>query len=220
MGRAIRVYADEREEPQGLMETFFAIDKAVFVFFNCTLANPVGDFLWPYITDYDRFLAVRIILVGIWLALMIKGGKRGRTAAVLVVLVIVCSDQLSSAVIKPVVQRPRPCHMVEGVPVVPDVHLLVGCGGGKSFPSSHAVNNFAVATLFAFFYPRARVWLFVWASLVALSRIAVGVHFPSDIIGGALIGSAMTLLILWLWTLAGRTVAPWMKLEPAGGSVA
>ena len=109
---------------------------------------------------------------------MIKGGKRGRTAALLVVLVIVCSDQLSSFVIKPLVNRPRPCHTVEGVPVVENVHLLVGCGGGKSFPSSHAVNNFAVATLFAFFYKRARVWLFLWAFLVAFSRVAVGVHFP------------------------------------------
>lgn len=201
-----------------MIDVLFAIDKAVFVFINSSLANPVGDFLWPLVTDYDRFLAVRILLLGVWLLLMIKGGKRGRTAALLVILVIVCSDQLSSSVIKPLVQRPRPCHSVDGVPVIPDVHLLVGCGGGKSFPSSHAVNNFAVATLFAFFYRRARVWLFLWASLVALSRVGVGVHFPSDIIGGALIGSALTLIILWLWTQAGRTIAPWLKLEPAGGS--
>jgi undecaprenyl-diphosphatase len=199
------------------MDILFGIDRAIFVFLNTTMANPVGDFLWPFITDYDRILYVRIALVAIWLALVIKGGKRGRTAALLVVLVIVCSDQLSSFVIKPLVNRSRPCHTVEGVPAVQPVHLLVGCGGGKSFPSSHAVNNFAVATLFAFFFRRARVWLFVWASLVALSRVAVGVHFPMDILGGAAIGWGVASLIVWLWVTCGRTIAPWLQLEPAGG---
>ena len=199
------------------MDVLIGIDTALFIFFNGTLSNPVGDFLWPLITDYDRFLVVRILLVGIWLALMIRGGKRGRTAALLVVLVLVCSDQLSSFVIKPLVQRPRPCHAVEGVPVVENVHLLVGCGGGKSFPSSHAVNNFAVATLFAFFYRRARIWLYLWAFLVAFSRVAVGVHFPLDILAGALIGSGIALAVFWLWKLAGRTIAPWLRLEQAQG---
>jgi undecaprenyl-diphosphatase len=199
------------------MDVLFGLDKALFVFLNTTLANPIGDIVWPLITDYDKILPVRIALVVVWLALMIKGGKRGRTAALLVVLVIVCSDQLSSFVIKPLVDRSRPCHTVDGVPVVENVHLLVGCGGGRSFPSSHAVNNFAVATLFTFFYRRARVWLFVWAALVAFSRVAVGVHFPLDILGGAAIGWGIASLILWLWALCGRTIAPWLKLEPAGG---
>lgn len=198
------------------MDLLFGIDKAVFVFLNTTLANPLGDVIWPWITDYDRHLIVRILLVGIWLALMIRGGKRGRTAALLVVLVIVCADQLSSSVIKPLVNRPRPCHSVEGIPVVENVHLLVGCGGGKSFPSSHAVNNVAVATLFAFFYRRARVWLFVWAALVALSRVAVGVHFPLDILGGAVVGWGVATVILRVWDLCGRTVAPWLRLDPSG----
>ena len=199
------------------MDVLLGIDTVLFTFFNGTLSNPVGDFLWPLITDYDRYLVVRILLVGVWLGLMIRGGKRGRTAALLVVLVLVCSDQLSSFVIKPLVQRPRPCHSVEGVPVVENVHLLVGCGGGKSFPSSHAVNNFAVATLFAFFYRKARIWLYLWAFLVAFSRVAVGVHFPLDILAGALIGSGIALAVLWLWKLAGNTIAPWLRLEQAGG---
>jgi undecaprenyl-diphosphatase len=201
-----------------MIELLAGWDKALFIFLNGTLANPIGDVLWPLITDYDRMLVVRILLVGVWLGLMIRGGKRGRTAALLVVLVIVCSDQLSSFVIKPLVNRPRPCHTVEGIPVVEHVHLLVGCGGGKSFPSSHAVNNFAVATLFAFFYKRARTWLFLWAFLVAFSRVAVGVHFPSDIIGGALIGSAIAAAVLWLWKLTGNTIAPWLRLEQAEGT--
>lgn len=201
------------------MDVLFGIDKALFLFVNSTLATSLGDAIWPLITDYDRFLVVRILLLGTWLSLMIWGGKRGRTAALLVVLVIVCADQLSSSLIKPLVNRPRPCHTVDGVPVVDHVHLLVGCGGGKSFPSSHAVNNFAVATLFAFFYKRARVWVFLWAALVALSRVAVGVHFPSDIFGGALIGSGVAIAIVSLWSFTARRFIPGMQLGSDGGDI-
>ena len=79
------------------------------------------------------------------------------------------------------------------------VRLLVDCGPGKSFPSSHAVNNFAVATLFAWSFPSGRWYFFGWATLVALSRPAVGVHYPSDILGGALIGCAVALVLIQVW---------------------
>ena len=197
-----------------MIEFLYTVDVAMFSFLNSGLANPVGDFLWPYITDYDRYLPVRILLVVVWLLLMVKGGKRGRTAALLVVVVLVCADQLSSFGIKPLLERPRPCHTVNGVQVVQNVHLLVHCGGGKSFPSSHAVNNFAVATLFTFFYRRWAWAFFTWAGLVALSRVTVGVHYPSDILGGAIIGMAVAGLIIWLWSLAGRSFASWLLLEP------
>jgi undecaprenyl-diphosphatase len=197
-----------------MIEFFYSLDVAFFTFVNSTLSTTAGDFLWPYITDYDRYLPVRILFVAVWLALMIKGGKRGITAALLVILVIVCADQLSSFVIKPLFERPRPCHVVDGAQVVQNVHLLVHCGGGKAFPSSHAVNNFAVATLFTFFYRRWAWALFGWASLVSISRVAVGVHYPSDILGGALIGTAVAAIVLWLWTVAGRTISPWLRLDP------
>ncbi len=191
-----------------MSEFLYSIDRAVFVFINQTLANPLGDVVWPLITNYDRFWAVRIVLLGIWLWLMIKGGTRGRTAALLIIPVLFAADKFSSAVIKELVARPRPCHQIDGVPVVQGIHLLVDCGPGKSFPSSHAVNNFAVATVFAFYY-RQWIWAFVgWASLVALSRPAVGVHYPSDILGGAAIGALVALLLIWAWILVQRRFFP------------
>jgi undecaprenyl-diphosphatase len=183
-----------------MIEFLYSIDVAVFRFFNVGLSSAIGDQVWPLITDYDKILVVRIVLIAVWLWLVIKGGKRGRTAALLLVLVLVCSDQLSSFVVKPLVQRLRPCHLVGAIPVVPDVHLIVGCGGGKSFPSSHAVNNFAVATMFALYYWRIRYAVYAWAALVALSRVFVGVHYPSDILGGALIGALVGYGIVAGWT--------------------
>lgn len=196
-----------------MIEFLYGVDKAVFLFINQTLSNPVGDVLWPLITDYDKLWPVRILLLGMWLWLMIRGGRRGRTAALLLIPLLVASDQFSSTFIKSLVGRVRPC---EALPA-DQIHLLVGCGG-LSFPSSHAVNNFAVATMFSHYYPRWKWWLFSWAGLVALSRPAVGVHYPSDILGGAMIGALVALVVISLWLAIEQRffpiTAPELKQPP------
>lgn len=182
-----------------MIEFLYAIDKELFVFINQTLSTPVGDILWPYATNYSLFLPVRVLLVGIWVWLLVRGGVRGRTAALLLIPVLLLADQLSSSVIKALVNRPRPCQLSDGVPLLPGVHLLVDCGSGRSFPSSHAVNNFAAATLFAHYYRRWAWVFFGFAAVVAISRVAVGVHFPSDVIGGALIGTSLSIAVIWVY---------------------
>jgi undecaprenyl-diphosphatase len=98
--------------------------------------------------------------------------------------------------------------------VVPDIRLLVGCGGGYSFPSSHAVNNFGVATLLALYYRRAAPWVFGWAVLVALSRPAVGVHYPSDAAAGAAVGLALGYLLVLSWTSVQVRFLPRWGIQP------
>jgi undecaprenyl-diphosphatase len=193
---------------------FYGIDLAIFHFLNLTIANPVSDLLWPLITDYDKQLPVRMALIGVWLWLIIKGGAKGRTVALMVIPVLFVSDKLSSSLIKEWISRPRPCHEIGGLPVVPGIRMLVDCGPGKSFPSSHAVNNFAVATLFSQYYPRLKYWLFGWAALVAVSRPAVGVHYPSDILGGAVIGSLVALALVAAWREVTARFLPSLKAEP------
>jgi undecaprenyl-diphosphatase len=199
-----------------MIEFLYSLDVAVFHFINVTLANPVGDFLWPLITDYDKMLPVRLLLLAVWVLLIVRGGARGRTAAFLLVPVLFCADKLSSSILKELVSRPRPCHDIGGVPIVQGIHMLVDCGSGRSFPSSHAVNNFAVATLFSTYYRRWRWWFFGWASLVALSRPAVGVHYPSDILGGAAIGVCVALAVIFLWTETARRFFPRLAVDPPG----
>ena len=75
----------------------------------------------------------------------------------------------------------------------PDVDTLVGRPHSSSFPSAHAATSFACATVLAAFEPRLRVPLYVLATLIALSRTYVGVHFPLDVIAGAALGAARRL---------------------------
>jgi undecaprenyl-diphosphatase len=200
-----------------MIEFLYTLDVAVLRFINVTLSTSAGDLLWPLVTDYDKFLPVRIVLIAVWLLLLVRGGARGRTVALMVIPLLVISDKLTNAVIKEIVGRLRPCHQVGGIPVVQGLHMLVDCGPGKSFPSSHAVNNFAVATAFSFYYPRWRFWFLGFASLVALSRPAVGVHYPSDILGGALLGAALAAGVIALWGALQRRLFPRWGIEPPGG---
>jgi len=107
-------------------------------------------------------------------------------------LTVLLVDQMASSIIKPLVGRPRPCHIPESFE---SLRLLVKCGSGKSFISGHAANHFAQAFCWiALFGARFR-WivpvLFFWAAIVAYSRVYIGVHFPVDIFAGGIFGSVV-----------------------------
>ncbi len=173
-----------------MIKEILELDKLIFYFLNRKIVNPVFDTLMPFITsDFN----LRVFLVLVWLGLLIFGGKTGRIIAVLLIPAIAISDQLSSHILKPLVGRIRPCHELE------NVRLLVPCGSGLSFPSSHAVNSFTVATLLSKFYRKYLVYLFSLAFLISFSRIYVGVHYPGDVIAGMMIGFAVGIFVFYLW---------------------
>ena len=162
-----------------MIDFFYSIDLSLFHFLNSTISNPVFDKFFPFITNVKNWYIAYIIL---WLILFIKGGKIGRLASFVIILLIVCSDQLNSSLLKNIFDRIRPCNALN------EVNILVNCSGSFSFPSSHAVNNFAVAYYFYKLFPKLKWALFLSATIIALSRPYVGVHYPSDIIAGAIIG--------------------------------
>ncbi len=162
-----------------MIDWLINLDTQLFLFFNNALANSIFDRVMPIITNDWVLRAVFLIIV---VLLLIFGKKQGRVAALLCVVAVVFSDQVSSHLIKPMIARVRPCH------IVPDVHLLVACSQGLSFPSSHAANSFATAALISLSY-RRQIWLYLTiAAIISYSRIAVGVHYPFDVLAGALVG--------------------------------
>ena len=173
-----------------------SLDVRAFRILNGALVNPVFDTIMPFATDFDKW---RIVVILIWAALVILGKTRGRWAALVLIPVIVASDQLSSGVMKPLIERMRPCE------VLGNVHLWYGPDGwittpaelvrsyksSFSFPSGHAANITASMLFLGLVYRRALAPLLAVAAVVSFSRIYIGVHWPSDVLAGMALGTAI-----------------------------
>lgn len=176
-----------------MLEFLYSIDVAIFFFINHTLANPVFDLIMPIVTDLNKQKPVILVIVLIVVWIMWKGGKKGRITIGLLIITVIISDQVNSTFLKEIFNRVRPCRVLDGV------RMLVDCGGGKSFPSSHAVNNFAGAFIISHFYKSQRWYWYAFAAFVAFSRTYVGVHYPSDIVAGAFVGLGIGFTVIYLW---------------------
>lgn len=119
-------------------------------------------------------------------------------------ILITLSDQLSVRLFKETFHRLRPCHN-------PEIHTVVHlvreyCGGKYGFISSHAANSFALAS-FTSLVLKNRTYTFLivfWAAVVSYSRIYLGVHYPADVIAGAVFGYLLAALIYYLLIKTGR----------------
>ena len=170
-----------------ILETMTKWDIAFFYLINTGMQNRLFDIIMPFLTNIDNW---RVPMAGVWLGLIIFGGKKGRIVALLVVVCLACTDQLSSSILKPLFARTRPCKILE------NVHLLVNCSSAFSFPSSPATNVFAQAALFSYSYRKLTPLVFIFAVLVGFSRVYVGVHFPFDVLFGAILGVSSTIIVL------------------------
>ena len=101
---------------------------------------------------------------------------------------VIIADITSSQVFKKWIERTRPCNEVG---LEPHITERITCRYSYSFPSSHATNHFAIATLlYGLFGHRHRRWMmwYLWATMISLAQVYVGVHYPLDIVGGAILG--------------------------------
>ena len=173
------------------------VDIAIMKFINVTMAAPLLDRFFVYICDFKLWAWPLLVAI---LAILWKGDARARWMILLAIIAVAIIDPVIYRIIKPLVGRLRPCHELSLV----WVRVVDGCGGKYSFPSSHAANFFGVAVVAGAFYKRTRYYLYPLASLVAIGRVYLGVHYPSDILAGAIFGAGIGLLVLY----AGKRIFP------------
>jgi len=187
-----------------LMSGLLALDTWTFHLINRSLQNPLFDLVMPILSAKRYFLlpaAVAILMLLVW------GGRRMWVVLVVAVVAVALSD-LGTDLIKAALHRTRPCH------VIPNVHLLAGCTRSFSLPSNHASNMFALATVGWLSFRRWRWVLLLLAGGVAYSRVYLGVHYPADVLAGAVWGGAIgwgcSVLAARLWPdrITARTSPP------------
>jgi undecaprenyl-diphosphatase len=162
------------------------LDTAVFRFINITLGWDALAPIMRTLSNLRIFLPVIVVLV-VWMVW--KDGVRGRATVLALIVLITAADQLSSHLLKPLVDRPRPCRpeaAIEGV----RTHGA-RCSRRGSFPSSHAVNIGAAAVLLAWRYRRVAWFAALFAFLVGYSRVYLGVHYPLDVLAGWTLGGGL-----------------------------
>lgn len=204
------------------MAALESLDLALFRFGNQSLSNPLFDVVMPALSWHWAFPWIVLLLGG---ALVWKGGMRGRLCVLFLILAAALTDGWVCQTLKESIGRVRPCKALA------DARLLVGCGSSGSMPSSHAANWFAAAMVFFWFYRRSVRVMVPLAVTVAFSRVYVGVHYPSDVVVGGILGAGSSAAMLGLleasWQFAGRRWFPlWharlpslFRPEPRSGTV-
>ena len=133
-----------------------------------------------YITIKQNFIHIGIASL---VAILIVYKRYGFAFIVAASATVGLTDASSHYILKEGIGRLRPCH------VLPDLINTVNCSNSFSFPSNHASNTFAAATLMSLCFRNTTLLAFALALLVGYSRVYLKVHYPSDILGGALYGS-------------------------------
>lgn len=168
----------------GVMLDFLRnLDLAVFKFINQTLSFAWLDQASPVLTNLDHYLWISILVPLVTFFFFVKKYKRtGITYFLFLVLALSASDFVGGKV-KKIALRPRPFQVEENQTIQKAEASL-----NSSFYSNHSSNNFTAATYLTAFFPGGQIFFFIMASLVALTRVHVGVHYPSDILVGSLMG--------------------------------
>ncbi len=188
--------------------TLIDIDQYLFSLINGEWTNGFMDYILPIWRDKYFWIPVYFFIV---FYMIFNYGKKGYWFVLFLLLTVASTDMASSQLIKKSVQRLRPCR----APEISGERVLVTCGHGYSFTSSHAANHFAISMFLIFTlagrYKKVLPLCLFWAISVAYGQVYVGVHFPLDVLCGALLGGLIAYLGSQLYQRSGDRVLDWIR---------
>ncbi len=171
-----------------ILEQIKNVDYKIFSKINGEWHNSFLDTFLPFLRQSYLWIPFYFFLL-IFVPLNFK--KNGFYWSLFFLLTASLSDYISSTIVKGTILRLRPC---QNPLIIEHLRLLLHyCPGNSSFTSSHATNHFAVAMfIYTTFKQQISKWwalLFVWAIIISYTQVYVGIHFPLDVTGGAILGS-------------------------------
>ncbi len=188
------------------MDSILQYDQQLFLYLN-RLGTQPWDGFWMGLSN--KWVSMPVYLLLLFLSYRQFGLKKTLVMILALTLLITATDQLSNF-FKYGLQRLRPCYepSLEG-----SFRLVKGyCGGKYGFYSAHASNFMGVAVFFTMILGRGRSWLafllILWALAIGYSRIYIGVHYPLDVLAGALAGMLLGWLFARLLVLALQKIWP------------
>jgi undecaprenyl-diphosphatase len=183
--------------------TIQSLDTQLLLIINHGTANALFDVLMPALSSRGYLLVLPFLLYMIVNSAdrMDAQGKRFLSTALWSIVISCCAYFLAEwveAVVKNAVARERPCTAIEGI------RLIAGCPKSFSLPSGHAISSFACAVPLyilsrEYMMMQWRLYPLALASVIAFSRLYLGVHYPTDVLAGAVLGAGIGMLLSLLW---------------------
>lgn len=178
-----------------MIERLIQIDINLFLWLN-SHHSPFWDSVMWFVSGKIQWLPLYLLLLGY---IIYRYKWQSISIVIAMIIAITLADQLAVKAFKEVFERLRPSHN-------PDIQHLVHIvnsyrGGAYGFVSNHAANSFALAVFISFLLKKRIITagMLFWAACVSYSRIYLGVHYPGDILGGALLGSLIGWLVYYIF---------------------
>ena len=181
-----------------LILTLKNFDRWLFRKINQDWTNPLLDTIFPIWREAITWVPLYIFLL---LLVLINFGNRIWIWIIAFITTVALTDQVSSHVVKTFIKRPRPCH---DEMLVDNIRLLLNyCSNSYSFTSSHATNHFGIACFIYFtMKPYFGKWcylFFIWAAAISYGQVYIGIHYPLDVTGGAILGAGLGWLTAYIF---------------------
>ena len=192
-----------------MLSEILQLDQELFQLINGEWHASWLDAVMPWWRDKKTWIPLYLAITAF---LLFKYRWKGLVYIAAIGLTVGLADTVSSKLLKKNVQRLRPCQDIE---LQDEVRLLTGCGHSYSFTSSHAANHFAMAVFLALTLGRVfrffRWPFLLWAGSIAYGQVYVGVHYPLDVLFGALAGGLIAYVMAKVYLRRDSILIPALK---------